>query len=275
MTGNVNPPGTTTPSLRVRSRTSTVRKSVAVGLALSLGLAMLGALAGLLAAGGSATAEARVVVGAQDLNAQSVPYYSTATVGLAETYARYVTEDAGEDLPESVTVSASVVAETPVIRIQAAAPSEAAAVAAAQRVTDDLLEVVNEGVATRSADLAADIEEVNRRLLSLRTQAETLQGEEATDETINVDTEVRLAELELSALSTAYEEAYAAQINPATGLTQVESAHLVYENVPRPVLTGAVAGAVIGALLTLAWFAQRHGASVGGRRPLVSASPAE
>lgn len=224
---------------------------------LVLVLAVVGAAIGAIFGPRDVAYEARVVVGSRDLSAQQVPFYSTATVSLAETYARYVTEEDGVDLPFDVTVTASVIADTPVVRIQATAPVEDNAKRAAQQVAENLVTEVNEGSTSRTTGLADAIADLSRRLSELNIQADALEAAGDTDELVRVQTDIRLAELELDALSTAYREALTTEVNPATQLSIIQSAYRVTETAPRPVLVGALAGALVGGLATLGLFTLR------------------
>lgn len=256
MTASSVPPDKRTPTRRgLAGGPDDLLRTGVVCLVLVLGLALLGGIAGLVV-GREATAEARVVVGTGDLAAQQVPGYSAATVAMAETYARYVTEADRASLPGDARVSASVVAETPVIRVQATAGTPETALSAVTSATEELISEVNEGGAERATDLAEQIGEVNSSLAALRQEADKLS--EQSEEWVDVDTQIRLADLRIAALSRAYEDAYADQVSPATALTLIEDPHPVDETVPQSALVGAVAGGVLGGLLALAWLMLRR-----------------
>lgn len=201
------------------------------------------------------TYEARVVVGTRELAAQQVPGYTNATISLAETYARYVTEDPTTDSSQAI-VSATMIPETPVIRIQATAPSAEEAESVAQQTTDDLLTEVNDPSVANHVSLGADIAELTSELADLGVQLEALD-DDAGEEAVRLETAIRLAELRLDALSTSYRDAYSVELAPTTQLTLVQPAQAVTETVPQPVLVGGVAGALLGGLITLTWFSLR------------------
>ncbi|MFT4217186.1 MAG: hypothetical protein QM619_08400 [Micropruina sp.] len=93
------------------------------------------------------TAESRVAVGAGDLSAGAVAGYPVAAESLASNYARYVNDRgvAQTDVPEGVTLSASQIPESNVIRIEAASADPEAATSAANTAADQLVSVVNDG----------------------------------------------------------------------------------------------------------------------------------
>ncbi|MFK5582847.1 hypothetical protein [Serinicoccus sp. LYQ131] len=222
-----------------------------------LGLTLLGAGVGAAVGSGNHAYETRVVVGTRDLTAQQVPYYSTATVSLAETYARYVTEEEGADLSPDVTVTASVIADSPVIRILATSSVEADAERAAEQTAENLIAEVNEGTTGRVADLSQEIVDLSREIDDLNLSVDELDAQDDREQLLGLNTEVRLAELELAALSDAYREAQAEALNPATQLSLVQPSYPVTETVPRPTLVGAVAGALISGLAILGWITLR------------------
>lgn len=245
--------------IRSWARQLSTQQVLAYGALLIIGLALLGANLAAIFVPRAYVFETRVVVGTRELTAQQVPYYSTAAVSMAETYARYVTEADGAEVSPEVSITASVIADSPVIRVQASAPVEEDARTAVEQATENLITEANEGVPARSADLSAEIADRTRELAELTLQSEELEEVEDPDrdELVRVQTEVRLTELRLSALSEAYLEAQTASLNPATQLSAMEPAYQVTETVPRPVLVGGVAGAMLGAFAVFGWFTLR------------------
>lgn len=111
-------------------------------------VAIVGALIGVAVAFATPTtytAEARVAVGAGDLSAGAVAGFPVASSALASNYARYVNDRgvAQADVPEGVTLSASQIPESNVIRIEALSADPAAATAAANAASDQLVTLVN------------------------------------------------------------------------------------------------------------------------------------
>lgn len=91
------------------------------------------------------TAEARVAVGAGNLSSGAIAGFPIAAAQLASNYARYVNDNgvAGSDVPHGVTVGASQIPESNVIRVEARSTDEDAAVRAAQSTAQELIDRVN------------------------------------------------------------------------------------------------------------------------------------
>ena len=106
------------------------------------------------------TAEARVAVGAGDLTSGAIAGFPVAASQLASNYARYVNDRgvAGTDLPENVTLSASQIPESNVIRIEVESADAEAARSAANKAAQLLVDAVNGGGKTSATDVAADFE---------------------------------------------------------------------------------------------------------------------
>jgi hypothetical protein len=128
---------------------------------LTLVLVVLGALGGAAVARSQPptyTAEARLAVGGGDLAAQAVPGFALASQELASNYARFVTVGPVRSAlpPETaqrvLTVAASPVPESNVIRIEATATDGASATAAADLAGRRLVTQVNKIATEGSAD---------------------------------------------------------------------------------------------------------------------------
>lgn len=124
-------------------------------LAVILGL--IGAIVGVavgLSRSTRYTAEARLVVGAQDLSSFQVPGFALASQQLAADYARYVDDSSttASDLQTALgpaqkrllSIGASPIAGSNVVRIEAVATSRVVAVKAAQTVADDLVTITHQ-----------------------------------------------------------------------------------------------------------------------------------
>ncbi|MFT4225578.1 hypothetical protein [Micropruina sp.] len=122
------------------------RRHWLMGTVVALTIALVGVAAGFVAPTVH-TAEARVAVGAGDLSAGAVAGFPAASSSLASNYARYVNDRgvAQTDIPDGVTLSASQIPESNVIRIEAASADPAAATAAANSAADQLVTLVNTG----------------------------------------------------------------------------------------------------------------------------------
>ncbi len=106
------------------------------------------------------TAEARVAVGAGDLTSGAIAGFPVAASQLASNYARYVNDRgvAATDLPENVTLSASQIPESNVIRIEVESADADAARSAANEAAQLLVDAVNGSGKTSATDVAADFE---------------------------------------------------------------------------------------------------------------------
>ncbi|HEY3408098.1 MAG TPA: hypothetical protein VGK53_08000 [Propionicimonas sp.] len=104
------------------------------------------------------TAEARVAVGAGDLTSGAIAGFPVAASQLASNYARYVNDRgvAATDLPENVTLSASQIPESNVIRIEVESTDPEAARSAANTAAQLLVDAVNGSGKTSANDVAAD-----------------------------------------------------------------------------------------------------------------------
>lgn len=145
---------------------------------LSLALIVAGLVVGLLAAlvqSEEYTAEARVAVGYGNLSAGAIAGFPEAAGDLASNYARYVNDQglsgkttSGEPL-EGVELTGSPIPESNVIRIEAVSTDEDAAVEAARRTADGLMETVNnpEGIFS-DEDILENFNDVTRELAAAR-----------------------------------------------------------------------------------------------------------
>ncbi len=92
------------------------------------------------------TAESRIAVGGNDLSAQAMPGYALGSQELAASYARYVNNSAaqaGSNPRAGVSVAASPIPESNIIRVEGLAPTRAEAVVACQQAADALVAQVN------------------------------------------------------------------------------------------------------------------------------------
>ena len=106
------------------------------------------------------TAEARVAVGSGDLTSGAIAGFPVAASQLASNYARYVNDRgvAATDLPENVTLSASQIPESNVIRIEVESADPEAARSSANKAAELLIEAVNGTGKTSSPEVAAEFE---------------------------------------------------------------------------------------------------------------------
>jgi hypothetical protein len=186
------------------------------------------------------TAEARVVVGSQSIQAQAVPGYATATGQLATTYTRFFTPTSHG----GVSLSLSPIPQSSVIRVEATSDSTVASVHAAADEASHMIQTVNTtliGKATAD-DLLAQYEVAQANVLA--AQASPTPGEQS---------QAHLEGLELTA--DALGKAYQAQVqNSVTGsstLTLVQPAVATGNNTVSRIEIGVVA-AIVAGLLVLA-----------------------
>lgn len=224
-------------------------------VALVLVLVALGAAAAAILVPPQRVHEVRLVVGTRELSAQQVPYYSTATLSLAETYARYVTEALATGAEASI--SASVIAGTPVIRIQASASTDDASRKAVEQASIHLMTQVNAGGSENLERLRTAVVEASEEVAELKAARAALKAGASADRRVQAETRVRLAELRLVAASEAYRSAQLSNLNATTQLAVIQPAYSVTESLPKPILAGAIGGGVLGGLLSLAWFSLR------------------
>lgn len=130
---------------------------------LGVAAALLGAAIGVGAAFAvpvTYTAEARVAVGSGDLTSGAIAGFPVAASQLASNYARYVNDRgvAATDLPENVTLSASQIPESNVIRIEVTSADPEAARSSANKAAELLIEAVNGTGKTSSPEVAAEFE---------------------------------------------------------------------------------------------------------------------
>ncbi|MFT4294061.1 MAG: hypothetical protein QM582_01455 [Micropruina sp.] len=135
----------------------------------------------------SYTAESRVAVGAGDLTSGAVAGFPLAASGLASNYARYVNDRgvAQTDVPEGVTLSASQIPESNVIRIEAVSADSAAATAAANTAAEQLVNIVNTN-GRQSIDAAfADFSEAAKN--DAKNQTQLAAAQRNLDQLLNKD----------------------------------------------------------------------------------------
>lgn len=195
-------------------------------------------------------AEVRLVVGNQSLGAQAVPGYTDATVRLAETYARLVTD---EDLTDDNTVRATVIPGNPVIRLQTTAPTESAALANAQAQADALIERVQQ---VASGNVA------QARRAYLRNQAAVVAAQERVTQAADggelpgrqlarLRAELELSQIEADASAEVLQRRLAANADGSTSVSVVDTPEAV-SSTARQWLSGAVAGVGLAAVLLVA-----------------------
>jgi capsular polysaccharide biosynthesis protein len=142
--------------------------------------ALLGAALGVAAAFAvpvTYTAESRVAVGSGDLTSGAIAGFPVAASQLASNYARYVNDRgvAATDLPENVTLSASQIPESNVIRIEVTSADPEAARSAANRAAELLVEAVNGSGKTSAPEVAAEFEKAAKDDAAAQTELAAAQ----------------------------------------------------------------------------------------------------
>ncbi len=148
---------------------------IVVGLVAGVGLA--------LARPTTYTAESRLAVGSADLAAQAVPGFAQASAELAANYARFVaTGPVRAALPGAQAarlgeVTASPVPDSNVIRLEATATSQAAAVAAAKTGAELLKGQVDTAVAgTTAQEVLAQYNRISAQVAAAQQEVGTAQA---------------------------------------------------------------------------------------------------
>ncbi|MGV8909963.1 MAG: hypothetical protein ACOH1Y_13355 [Propionicimonas sp.] len=123
------------------------------------------------------SAESRVAVGSGDLTSGAIAGFPVAASQLASNYARYVNDRgvAATDLPEDVTLSASQIPESNVIRIEVTSADPEAARSAANKAADLLIEAVNGSGKTSAPEVAADFAKAAEDDAAAQTQLAAAQ----------------------------------------------------------------------------------------------------
>ncbi|MFK5690597.1 hypothetical protein ACI3EY_13115 [Ornithinimicrobium sp. LYQ92] len=125
------------------------------------------------------TAEARLAVGSGQMTALNIPGFPSASEEMASNYARWVSHQGvqGRWAPEgTLSLSASPIVESNVLRIEATSHDEDIAVEAAQQASDNLIETVNEVASGNDPDaLLQDIESNVRPLTEARIETQRIQ----------------------------------------------------------------------------------------------------
>lgn len=173
-------------------------------------------------------AEARLLVGRFDVEAQAVPGYVAASETLAGTLSRVaetgvVLRGAADAIGQgtdvlAANVSVSPIPESAVIRVEATGSTEALAVARAEAVTEALLayedelgaaagapEVLEEyrAASTRLSEAVTDVDRINAQLAT----AEGAEGPALREQLIAAEGAVAAAQLEVDALAGRYQDA--------------------------------------------------------------------
>lgn len=229
-------------------RTHRLRQFAFIVIAIAL-WALLGALLLPLLKTPTVTAESRLVVGDQSLEAQAVPGYVTATQQLATTYARLVSSDgikaaAGND----AVITATPIPESVVIRIDATAATSEQAIHAADIAAQALIEAV---AASGGADALA---RTQRALIQARTaqrQADDRLSAAAPTDKAAVADESFIAEVRVRAITQAYQDQLASELKGSTTPTVTQKAAVTSSERPKLATLGALGGAGLASVVVM------------------------
>lgn len=222
------------------------------------------------------TAETRLAVGTGELSNLNIPGYPTASADIASNYARWVTaEGAGGRIVggDDVTLSASPIPESNVIRIEADSGDPDTALAAADEAAEALTIEVNkvreeddpENVLADVAAHAPELAEAEQKQIVLGNQYRDALQRAAEGELSEADTEPLRAEhakayAQWQTLDTAQDARVArytrliTQNTSEADLSTIQPAEITGDdrasNLQRFGLVGLVLGAVLGFLLS-------------------------
>lgn len=234
-----------TPEATAR-RPRKVRQALTAAVIVLLAAA-IGGVCGAALLGNRVTAQARLVVGDQTIQAQSVPGYALATQQLAGTYARLATGDAVTSrLPAGAEVTASPVPDSAVVLVEAEAGDEGTAVQAADAAAAALTRAVQGiGGATENADALRAYQQAKERL----RQARTAVGRAGEPDRPAAQDVVEFRQLEVEALGQAHREQVRAGASGSAGLAVTQNAVVTRTSTPRAGALGAVTGAALALLV--------------------------
>ena len=264
-------------------------------------LTLLGLAAGLAVAASRpeiTTAEARLIVGSEDLKDYQVPGYAYAANQLAGTYSHYVglpqartalNAGLGGRAGQVVSVSGSPVPETGLVSVQVQATSRQTALAATTLAARQLKTEANAptDVNATADNYFAAYNKVSTQLAVLQTaqdadrlsltRAETLKSQAARAPKLrssiqNRAVQISALQLQQSTLKTQYSDAITNQ-PLASGLKDVQSATVIANNRNSTLGRYGVAGLVAGFLLAVVAsvgldrrIGRRRNAAASGRR---------
>ena len=221
------------------------------------------------------TAETRVVVGAEEIAAYQVPAYAAASVQLAQNYARYVgvQVEAGRldsilgRIPGLLSVGASPIPDSSVIRIEAVATNANAARRGAAGMATYLLKTVNSAasvtatadrllgqyrtasrVAGETAASRSEAEAQLNRVVSSNQSASAVS--QARDQLAQAVSDDATAQLQASALSSQYQFAVSPQQGAAT-LRLISQAAATLSDRRSTIQRYGAAGLLAGGVLAL------------------------
>jgi hypothetical protein len=241
------------------------------------------------------TAEARVAVGSQSLDARIVAGYSEASQQLASDIARYVNDIQGQKTLSSVLgddraagvsqVAASPIPSSSVVRVEVTADTESAATEGAQALAENLVATVNAATSNSGGDaLLQQYTDLSNRVAASQqavqqTQAtvDSLTGAGAPQAEIDnaraallrATTDLDVLTVQQTTLAQQYRNAVTSS-PAASGLRMVVDGQLEYTSRAGDVQRDGLAGGVLGLLIALFIAVRLDRRSVGRSKLFVS-----
>lgn len=228
------------------------------------------------------TAEARLAVGSEGLDVFRVPAFAVAAQQLAANYARFVTDSSttqavlidelGSGVDELVSINASPIPESNVVRVEATATDPEQAVKAAQVIAEKLVSETSATDETTPSDLLRRHErlvvnslETQQKVERLTAAAQRFEGDVPPQIASELQaSRARLESLSLrkSAVGVAYQQALTAP-PVQSELRLIQAAATVGDDRARTLqlywLSGALLGALAGVIFSVILVARRTG----------------
>ncbi|WP_380174160.1 Wzz/FepE/Etk N-terminal domain-containing protein [Kineococcus sp. DHX-1] len=245
---------------------------------IALVLVVLGAGAGVSAAYATPTdytAEARIAVGSQSLDARVVAGYSQASQQLAADVSRYVNDlqaqqtlstVLGERARDVSLVAASPIPSSSVVRVEVTASDRETAVDGAQAMAENLTNTVNATTAGSGADallqqytdLSNKTSVAQQALADAKANLDSLTGARASQDELSAaragveqaSSAVDVLQVQQQAVGQRYRNAISST-PAASGLRIVVPGQIEYTSLSGDVQRNGLAGAVLGLLLAL------------------------
>lgn len=227
------------------------------------------------------TAETRLAVGDGSLPNQAVPGMALASQELAESYARWVNNTSAVEDDSAVQITSSPIPQSAVVRIEATAQTQQAALEGAKAKGDDLVERINaakpgndpdevlkryEDSARQVAAIEAQVEAAFSRVGATRANGGTAY-QSALTQLENARTQQSLLEIQRDALGQRYRDLVADQ-TAAAELKVIRAAEITKNDASARLQRYGLLGFVLGGLLSLlmaTWLERRARASRPGR----------
>lgn len=224
----------------------------------TVALGILGALVGLLIGfqrDTVYTAEARMAVGSSDLTSYQVAGYAAGAAVLASNYARYVNgtpataevlaQALGPEAESIISVAASPIPDSNVVRIEVSGTDADAAVEAADALTADVKRQA-EGLVGRADELRRRHEELSAAVIEQSQVLRNYEGPAVTPIRARLDNLI----MQRDAVGAAYQQALTANTAPSE-LKVIQPAAVTHNDRSRKLQLYTVGGALLGLVCAL------------------------